>query len=207
MSFLPAPAWLIIFGVLALTFAVECAFLIWKRWNSNTLKEWEKYDDKFRDTWGSVRIVSFVLAVFGVAFWLDKNGDAILKWFVNELGIPKIQYIVGFLVLALGIGAYQYKKKYQRFYGLIEMVFGCVTGVLATKHVDLDKVFPTLATLGGCVYVVARGSINFAEGPKLMPGNKYVDRIPAKHRWEAKQRKRELQKLKLEGKHGDSDVD
>jgi hypothetical protein len=45
LSFLSAPIWLIIFGVVSLGFAGECAFLIWNRWKSNTLKELEQYDN------------------------------------------------------------------------------------------------------------------------------------------------------------------
>jgi hypothetical protein len=175
--------------------AVDCLVRLWMRRNAKTFEEWEKHNDRFKEHFSSFCFGAGLILLLTAASWLDKHGHTLLEWFVGEFGLPKVQYLVGALVLMTGIGAYQYKKKLQKFYGLTEVVFGVFAAIIATKHVDLDRFFPTLATLGGCVYIVARGSINFVEGPKLMPRNPYLDRVQNQLRWEENQKERRLQNL------------
>ncbi len=173
--------------------AVDCFVRLWMRRDAKTFEEWEKHNDKFKEHFSSLRFGAILILSLTAASWFDGHGHGILQRSVSEFGLPRVQFLVGALVLMVGIGAYQFKKKYQKFYGFSEVVFGVFAAIIATKHVDLDHFFPTLATLGGCVYIVARGSINFAEGPKLTLRNPYVDRINAKRRWEEKHKKPQLQ--------------
>src|SRR5271167_4126088 len=87
-----------------------------------------------------------------LAVWLDNHGSVVLQWLVCDLGVRLIQYVVAAIVLLIGFGAYRYKVKYQRLYGATEIMFALIAAIIAVRHVDVDKFFPTLATLGGCIY-------------------------------------------------------
>ena len=67
--------------------------------------------------------------------------------------------------MALGFGAYHFKKKNQAWYGNVEIFIGFVTawviaGTLKPDSIELSK----WATLAGSAYVIARGVGNHAEG-------------------------------------------
>jgi len=175
--------------------AVCYAGLLWKRRRAATFDQWEKYNDLAKQLSVRIGLLTATFLVLAGALWLDKHGSVVLQWIVGELGLRKIQYLVTATVLMMGIAAYKYKKSYQRLYGFTEIVFGLVACIIATRHVNPDKFFPTLATLGGCIYIVARGCTNFAEGPLIVPQNPYIARVEARTRWEER-RDRKLQNLK-----------
>jgi TRAP-type uncharacterized transport system fused permease subunit len=65
------------------------------------------------------------------------------------------------VVVALGFGAYRFKKFSQFWYGTIEIIFGGLYAfnTIAEMH-NRDGLFAKWAVLVGCVYILARGFSN-----------------------------------------------
>jgi 4-hydroxybenzoate polyprenyltransferase len=91
------------------------------------------------------------------------------NWVLNKLGLQFTQLLIAFLIMGIGTGAYFFKRKNQKWYGIVEILIGflsavVVAGSLLPHKLDLAK----WATLAGSAYVVARGLENRAKGIELL---------------------------------------
>jgi hypothetical protein len=80
------------------------------------------------------------------------------------MGRKVAQVSTGMVVLILGLTGSWVRRKHRVGYGLTEIAFGCVGGIIAAGHIaSADSLFPGLVALLGCVYVVVRGYTNIEE--------------------------------------------
>jgi uncharacterized membrane protein len=97
--------------------------------------------------------------------------DEFFRWAIRTVGLRFTQVLVALVISALGLGAHYFKTKNQKWYGIVEVIFGTVTaflvaGTLAPGKLDLSK----WATLAGTSYVIARGWGNYGEGKRKVNG-------------------------------------
>jgi hypothetical protein len=152
----------------ALFFGAEYLYkFTWKRrrLKVGTPKEREQYSEdlkKFRNDMIGYHL--FLSAIIGSALF-GISQHQIMAWSVNLFGTRATQLTTGSAVLVIGLLASWYRLKARVNYGLIEIAFGAIAAYVAAGHiVSADNVFPAMMTLGGCVYVVARGCSNVLEG-------------------------------------------
>jgi hypothetical protein len=93
----------------------------------------------------------------------------IFGWVMQRLGVRFTHILVAVFVTALGTGAYLFKARNQKWYGMVEVGVGFlsalfVAGTLQPNHLDLAK----WATLAGSAYVIARGLENRAKGREVI---------------------------------------
>lgn len=89
---------------------------------------------------------------------------------MDFMGLEVTELLMGAVVVLLGYAAYIFKKKKKSAYGTVEIIFAASTAIVTAKQISAQgKLFPALATLGGCVYVVARGLSNIGGGEVKKP--------------------------------------
>jgi len=110
--------------------------------------------------------LGFCLVAFGLVDGVILAIPHVVRGYLALLGVLGVevsQTIIGGMLVAMGYGAYFFKRAKQRWYGLVEILFTFVTVVVAlktTKHNPLG-----LATaLIGAMYVGSRGFSNYVEG-------------------------------------------
>jgi MFS family permease len=116
---------------------------------------------RFRDT-----AVEYSLLWLGIdavlSLWL--NWEPAVTWTIKMLGVPRARMAIALTVVVLGVFASWYRRQNRFLYGVIEIFFGGAGAWVAAWHVSVPHdLFPAAATLGGCVYVVARGCTNVIE--------------------------------------------
>ena len=86
-----------------------------------------------------------------------KFGPALYSWMTNLVGTYFTQMVVASAVICVGIGAHFFKLKSQRWYGIVEVIFGVVSGFsIALTLTPTKPWLAQAATLVGCAYVIAR---------------------------------------------------
>lgn len=110
-----------------------------------------------------------ILLVFGVFVLLgfvemSVHSQQVTTWLLNLMEKRIAQATTGMLVLILGLTGSWIRRKHRVGYGLTEIGFGFVGGIIAAEQItSADKIFPALSALIACVYVVVRGYTNIEE--------------------------------------------
>src|ERR1035441_2423442 len=156
------------------TFAVRTTAWIarsyWKLKQPDTSpQERREIRKRLKDALNAAFVSIAFVGSLAVALWLSKYGDQILRYLVHFLGLKTVQFLVAITVLLLGGIAYGFKRFRQHTYGTGEIIFGVVASIVALDNLAVTNFFPTLITLAGCVYVVARGVSNVWEGLQKLP--------------------------------------
>ncbi len=83
---------------------------------------------------------------------------------ISAVGVTNTEFIVAAAVIALGILAFEFKRRNQMMYGLFEIAFGVASAfaVIAKMKPEVTSVSDWTA-LAGCVYIVARGISNASD--------------------------------------------
>ena len=77
------------------------------------------------------------------------------------LNLRFIQVVLSVSVLILGIGAFIFKKKSRKWYGLVEIIVAWFTAVsISTRIVQEQLDLTTIMSLAGTIYIVSRGLDN-----------------------------------------------
>jgi len=101
----------------------------------------------------------FIEAIIGM-------GSAAFRWLVKTFGIHLAQTAIFLGVVVVGTFAHWFKKKNQKWYGVVEVVFGVASAGSISFRMMPGPLFTQWATLAGCVYVIARGLNNVAEAKR-----------------------------------------
>src|SRR5712664_326167 len=117
----------------------------------------------FKDGWKGMAGVFLANLGMLALLWLVDHNEQVAERAIILLSSPRAQAIIGIVVMLLGWLAHYFKQRCQGIYGSVEIVFGATTSILAVRHIGTTTFFMTLATFGGCVYVVARGFTNVRE--------------------------------------------
>jgi hypothetical protein len=115
--------------------------------------------------WRIVRqfLISWAFAaVGGVATnVLFSFGPRLYKLSTRLIGPHLTQVLIAIAVICMGVIAHWFKRLNQRSYGIVEVVFGCVSGLcIALSMTPATAALTQWASLVGCSYVVARGLNN-----------------------------------------------
>lgn len=102
---------------------------------------------------------------FGIALAQTfKHGRALYVAMILALGPHIVQIGIGVIVVGFGIGAHWFRRLNQRWYGMVEVVFGAVSGFTIAFSMIPSRPAPSQwASLVGCAYVVARGLNNMSD--------------------------------------------
>ena len=166
--------------------------LVW-RWE----REFGRIDgsQEPRNYWRDFR--NGILAVFGITVLVcmstlvgpyARHG---MNFALNLVGLRLIQLFVGLTVILIGGILYIFKHLNLKWYGRVEVIFAAATAIITARQItDQTNWLLVMATLGGCVYVVARGFSNTSEAKlkALIEQNKKrdkeIDRIQRRREWE-----------------------
>jgi len=112
----------------------------------------------------------FLFALFAiVALILRFYGEAAYAAIYHFFGSYQLNSLVGFVVILLGVLAAFFKQRHQSFYGLVEFVFGIISGFAVSFGMSPGKATATQwASLIACGYVIARGIGNMMDGSKAV---------------------------------------
>ena len=108
-------------------------------------------------SWLAFRIALIYWAVVGLSwgFWAE----------FDRLNIRIIHIVAGIGVLVIGMGAFLFKKRSRKWYGVVEVAFAWFTAVSITTKMAPGRVdLPTWVGLAGTAYVVSRGLENIENG-------------------------------------------
>jgi hypothetical protein len=91
-------------------------------------------------------------------------GHNIYPWLVRIIGPYFSQIAIGSVIALIGWTAYRFKLRSQRWYGIVEAIFGGVSGyAIAFTLAPGKALLPQWASLVGCAYVIARGLNNMRD--------------------------------------------
>ncbi len=86
-------------------------------------------------------------------------------WSMRTIGLEATQLLLGGVVVALGRGAYVFKRDNQYLYGIVEVLFAFVAAVITARQMKAGGDWsPQVSALIGAVYIVSRGMGNIKEG-------------------------------------------
>jgi hypothetical protein len=103
-------------------------------------------------------------AVYLIIRFAIRVGPRLFALSSRWLGTHGTQAGVGAVVVGMGLGAYWFKSKRQRWYGTVEIAFGAVGGFFICFTLEQGKtLLSQWVGLVGCAYVIARGLNNVAE--------------------------------------------
>jgi hypothetical protein len=133
----------------------------------------EKLKDRLRAVrrvvgWAE-EIAVFIGLFFGLAVFLETLIGMVLasvRWLIHGFGGLGAKIIITAAVLGVGALAHWFKKKNQRAYGFVEVLFGlaAAANIVFSKASPKDLLLAQWAGLVACTYVVARGLNNRFEG-------------------------------------------
>jgi len=138
---------------------------------TNWMKSHKKISDQtFRKIATWTQVVGGTL--FSILSWeASRNGlinmEHAFERATHYLGLGFTQLLIAVVIIGLGIGAYRFKRRNKKWYGIVEVIIGVLSAVvvarsLAPNGLDLAK----WSTLAGCSYVIARGLGNRKEAAK-----------------------------------------
>jgi hypothetical protein len=111
-----------------------------------------------------------VVAILGTSFFVTlmvlSTGylGRLFTGLVHRLGLQLAQIVVCIGIVGIGVGAHFFKKKYQFWYGVVEVCFAVATAInIAGRLSPGQQLLSQWTALAGCAYVVARGLNNIAE--------------------------------------------
>jgi succinate-acetate transporter protein len=126
-------------------------------------------------SWLATRMV---LVYWGIVA-LSWGFRAMLGW----LNLRFIHVVLSVSVLILGIGAFIFKKKSRKWYGLVEIIVAWFTAVsISTRIVQGQLDLTTIMSLAGTIYIVSRGLDNIDyddENAKGLPHTQTPVSVPA----------------------------
>jgi hypothetical protein len=114
-------------------------------------------------------VFGFVLLVafFCVAIPIHLYGARTYSTLYHSFGAFRLNSLIGFIVILLGVLAALFKLKNQSFYGLVEFVVGSGSGFAVALGMSPERATPAQwASLLACAYVIARGLGNILDGGK-----------------------------------------
>lgn len=74
---------------------------------------------------------------------------------------------IGVLLMFIsGVGLYEFKRRRQWLYGLVEIVVACASGFYTLQRLfeDTPPFLGVLAAIGTSIYFIQRGFANFVDG-------------------------------------------
>jgi len=118
-----------------------------------------------------VVLFSTAVATMSKTHQLIRPVVGFFNWVLTTVGLRATQLLIAFIIVGIGVGAYNFKRKNQKWYGTLEVLVGFfsavfVAGSMAPHTIDLAK----WATLAGSAYVVARGLENRMKGIEALTG-------------------------------------
>jgi len=113
--------------------------------------------------------IGFLLAVGVFIETVIGMGSLVFRWLARIFGIHVAQSAIFLVVIIVGTFAHWFKKKNQKWYGLVEVVFGAASaGSISFRMTPGPPLFTQWATLAGCAYVIARGLNNVSEAKRKL---------------------------------------
>ena len=87
-----------------------------------------------------------------------------LKIINDKLGIQNTQIIIGVAAIVVGVLAYQFKRRNQKWYGVVEVAVGALSALAVAANISPGKLeLAKWSTLAGSAYVIARGLSNYVD--------------------------------------------
>jgi hypothetical protein len=113
-------------------------------------------------------LVLFAVGLIASGRGLLFKGPPLYSWAARTIGTYLTHLIIGAVVVFLGIAAHWFKGKNQRWYGMVEVLFGSISGFGIALNISPRNSWLTQgAALVGCAYVIARGLNNIADAKKV----------------------------------------
>jgi len=137
----------------------------------------ESMDIRFWRTWSVDRRKKYVRHIADLILKATAGGlvtlsihkisphmPAIYAAMARVLGAHLSQFIIGLFIATMGFVAHRFKQRNQRWYGMVEVMIGIVSGFsIAFGMVPSHVVLAQWASLIGCSYVIARGLNNVSD--------------------------------------------
>jgi hypothetical protein len=94
----------------------------------------------------------------------NKYASRVFATLIHAVGLHLAQIVVSIGVISAGILGHWFKRKNQRWYGFVEVVFGSASGIVIGFTMFAGQPLLTQwVTLVGCAYVISRGLNNMSE--------------------------------------------
>ncbi len=139
---------------------------------SRAVQEMEAmYLARGRDSKG-IFIVYVISMILTGVIWLAMHfGPEALVWLRRIVGLITARIIVGMVTIGAGLAAHWFKKVSQRWYGIVEALFGAAGAFNITLQLQPGQsMLPQWASLVGCAYVIARGLNNISDAKAQAAG-------------------------------------
>lgn len=108
-------------------------------------------------------VIAFSIVV-GISNLIHRYGAHAYLTTERALGGETTSFLIGLVVLCLGLGAATFKHKNKEWYGLVEFIFGLASAYSIAFSMAPEKSTPAQwASLVGSAYVIARGAGNMSE--------------------------------------------
>jgi hypothetical protein len=92
-----------------------------------------------------------------------------ILWGMNKFGVQAMQLLIAGIVLLFGWLAFLFKQKDQRSYGLVEVFFAAIAGVITARQIKFGADWSgQAAALVGVIYIVSRGLNNVRDGTNVL---------------------------------------
>jgi hypothetical protein len=126
------------------------------------------------DSKSALKLKRFVFLLFflpgGTAlleFLTFKIASRLYLWSMRAFGLEAAQLLLGGAVVLVGVGAFFFKSKHQIAYGVLEVTFAGIGGIITARQMKPGADWSgQVATLIGAVYIVSRGLSNVKDGIK-----------------------------------------
>jgi hypothetical protein len=74
------------------------------------------------------------------------------------LGLQVTQLLIAAIIITLGIGAFWFKLRNKKWYGIVEIIFGILSAAVVARGLGPNRLdLAKWSTLAGCAYIIARG--------------------------------------------------
>jgi len=130
----------------------------WRQWGKNL------WAVRFELVRGFVLLLTLISAINTIIV----KGHDIYSATARIVGPHITQIAIGVLVTVMGVFARRFKLKNLRWYGIVEVMFGIISGFSVAFTLSAAKPWiPQGPTLVGCAYVIARGLNNIADSKRI----------------------------------------